>query len=86
MIGKIGVVAGMLTLGALAAPQLSAAEPFAPAAGIRGTDANAVQQVQWRDSWRGRCRYQRRECAERYGWGSRRFYRCLRFNGCDGGY
>ena len=63
MIGKIGVVAGMLTLGVLAAPQLSSAASFAPAAGIRGIDTSTMQRVRWRDS----CRYWRRECAERYG-------------------
>jgi hypothetical protein len=80
MIGKIGVVAGTLALGVLAAPQLSTAASPAPAAGIGRTDVSAVQQVQWRDS----CRYWRRECADRYGWGSRRYHRCLRFNGCGG--
>jgi len=78
MIGKIGLAAGMLALSVLAAPQLSAAASLAPAAGITGSDANAVQHVHWRDS----CRRWHRECAYRYGWGSRRYYRCLRFNGC----
>jgi hypothetical protein len=80
MTGKIGLVAAMLTLGVLAAPQLSSAASFAPAAGIGGPDTSAAQQVRWRDS----CRYWRRECAERYGWGSRRYHRCLRFNNCEG--
>jgi hypothetical protein len=78
MIGKIGLAAGMLALGVLAAPQLSTAASLAPAAGVTDTNANAVQHVHWRDS----CRRLQRECAYRYGWGSRRYYRCLRFNGC----
>jgi hypothetical protein len=81
MIGKIGVAAGLLTLGILAAPQLSsAASVLAPTAGISGADTSAVHQVHWRDR---SCRYWRHECADRYGWGSRRYYRCLRFNGCE---
>lgn len=28
------------------------------------------------------CRYWRHECAERWGWGSRQFYRCVWRHGC----
>jgi hypothetical protein len=30
----------------------------------------------------GRCRYWRHECARRWGWGTRRYYRCLWRHGC----
>ena len=41
----------------------------------------------WRgDEWRGRhwnrCRSWRHECADRWGWGSWRFNRCLARHGC----
>lgn len=79
MLGKIAFAAGLLTLGALVGPQISSAAPASSAAGLRGSDSGTVQQVHYRS----RCRYWRRECADRYGWGSRRYHRCLRFNGCE---
>jgi hypothetical protein len=75
-----------LSLGALAvaavayfAP-LSAAPPVAQPAGIEAADNSLVQQVHWR-GYR-RCRHWRRECAERHGWGTRRYHRCLWRHGC----
>ena len=35
----------------------------------------------WGGGW-GYCRNWRHECAERWGWGSWRFQRCLRIHGC----
>jgi hypothetical protein len=37
--------------------------------------------VQWWDI--GRCRAWRRECAQRWGWRSDRWYRCLARHGCE---
>lgn len=32
------------------------------------------------------CRFVRRECAERWGWGTRRFYWCVERRGCEARY
>lgn len=80
MPGKIVLAAGLLTLGTLAGPQTSSAAPVSPAPGLKGADASTVQQVQY---WGGRsCRYWRRECADRWGWNTRNYYRCLRRHDC----
>ncbi len=81
MLGKIALAAGLLTLGALVGPQISSAAPASSAAGLRGSDSGTVQQVHYRS-----CRYWRRECADRYGWGGYRYHRCLRRHGCGGWY
>jgi hypothetical protein len=73
-------------------PAASMANP-APALGDMraaiGHDYSAVQTVQYwrRDRWRwrrgySRCRAWRRECAARWGWGGRRFRRCVWRHGC----
>ena len=37
----------------------------------------------WRGrGWGGRCRFVRHECADRFGWRSWRFDRCLDYRGC----
>ena len=37
----------------------------------------------WRGGWRGgRCRFVRHECADRFGWRTWRFDRCLDNRGC----
>lgn len=76
MIGKTAFVAGLLMLGALAGPQISAAATV-PSATLKVTDAGTVQQVRW-----GRCLYWHRECAFRWGWGTNRYHRCLRRHSC----
>jgi hypothetical protein len=83
MLGKIALAAGLLTLGALASPQISSAAPMSPAAGLRGADAGTVQQAHYRG---GSCRYWRRECAYRWGWHTHGYYRCLRRHDCGGGW
>jgi hypothetical protein len=74
-----------LTLGAATAAAIAAAAYFAPVSAAPFTpqqpaaaaDAGLVQQVRWR-----RCRYWRHECADRWGWGTGRYYRCLWRHGC----
>jgi hypothetical protein len=70
-----------LTLGAAA---VAAVAYFAPLSAAPfnvqqsgATEAGLVQQVQWR-----RCRAWRHECADRWGWGTNRYYRCLWRHGC----
>ena len=79
MIGKTAFVAGLLLFGALAGPQVSTAATVSPATLEATTDAGTVQQVRW-----GRCLYWRRECTFRWGWSTKRYYRCLRRHACGG--
>jgi hypothetical protein len=69
---------------------LTAAALLAPATAFAGAEASLVtpraqsslvEQVQWWDI--GRCRAWRRECAQRWGWRSDRWYRCLARHGCE---
>ncbi len=74
MVRKLAIGLGLLTLvaSAQAAPQL-------PAQSTGNTPL--LQQAQYWDV--GRCRAWRRECAERWGWRSDRWHRCLARHGCD---
>ena len=81
-IRRIGLAAGLLVLGALAAPQQSAASPLAPA-GVRAAETGLTQHAGWRhrqnghhrpywryrDHWRNR--YYWKHCRHDH-WG----YRC----------
>jgi hypothetical protein len=78
MLGKIALAAGLMTLGVLAAPQTPSAAPISTPT-LLGSDTSVVQPVRWRG---GRCRYWRHECAERWGWGTPRYYRCLWRHDC----
>jgi hypothetical protein len=78
MIKKMTLAAGLIALGALAAPQMSAAATFSPVPGVNAGDSSLVETVQWR----GRCRAWRRTCARRHGWGGWRYRRCLARHAC----
>jgi hypothetical protein len=78
MIKTMTLAAGLLALGALAAPQISSAASFSPVPGANAGDNGLVQTVQWR----GRCGAWRHECARRWGWGGWRFRRCLARHAC----
>ena len=65
-----------LTAVATLAPLAANAAPAMPYSEKPG--ASLVQKVQ---GWRY-CRIQRRECAERWGWGTRRFRWCVARHGC----
>jgi hypothetical protein len=54
------------------------AAPFAPP--TPGVEESLTQQVHW--GGRGRCRYWRHECANRWGWGTGRYHRCLWRHDC----
>lgn len=77
MIKTMTLAAGLLALGALAAPQMSSAASFSPVPGSTANHTNLAQTVQWRG-----CRGWRRECGARWGWGGWRFRRCLARHGC----
>jgi hypothetical protein len=74
-----------LTLGAAAVATLAfvtpiSAAPLGPQTPTPAVENGLVEQVQW---WGHRhCRYWRHECANRWGWGTRRYYRCLWRHDC----
>jgi hypothetical protein len=67
-----------LTLGAAAVAAVAFCAPVSAAPLTTQTpvsEETLVQQVHWR-GYRN-CRYWRHECAYRWGWGTRRYHRCL---------
>lgn len=66
-------VAGLAPLSASAAPMQSMKPGVTAGAGV-------LEQAHWRGI--RRCRYWRRECAYRWGWGTPRYWRCLHRHGC----
>jgi hypothetical protein len=84
---KVLAVAAALAAGAAFASHVTPAAAV-PAAGSQQsvvTDGSSlVEQVHRRRYWRypGRCFAWRHECADRWGWGTWRFERCLARHGC----
>ncbi len=60
---------------------LSAAAQAAPLT-LLGTSAAQHQSLAVQVDYRDRCVNVRHECAERWGWGSWRFRRCVRLHRC----
>lgn len=89
---KLAAAAGTLMLAALTIPTASNAASFSstaqPLQNHLSQQSSPVELAQYwrRDRWRGgyggRCRGWRHECADRWGWGSWRFQRCLARRGC----
>jgi len=79
MIGKHWVVAGALVLAAAVAPHATSAASLTPQSTLRVTEAEGslVQKTQYRY-----CRRWRHECADRWGWRTRGYFRCLARHGC----
>jgi hypothetical protein len=65
----VALTSPLATAGSLSAPGAAAAPP---------ASASLMQEV----SYRGYCFRWRNICADRWGWGTWRFYRCLRIHGC----
>ena len=84
MIGKISLAAGLVLAAAMFAPVgASAAAPQSPVPGAVTFDGTLVHKAQWGWGWgHGGCRAWRHECAARWGWRSRGFFRCLARHGC----
>jgi len=78
MIGKFTLAAGVLTL-ALAAGTHVASATSAPQSALGTIEPGQalVQKAHYR-----RCRYWRHECADRWGWRTRRYFHCLARHGC----
>lgn len=70
-----------LAAGAAFLPQISQANVVSPNRSIAPSTASSspVEQVGY-----GRCRFWREECADRWGYDTHRYYRCLRRHGCGG--
>jgi hypothetical protein len=79
MIGKQWLVAGALVLAAAVAPHATSAASLTPQSTLRVTEAEGslVQKTQFRY-----CRRWRHECADRHGWRTRGYFRCLARHGC----
>lgn len=79
MIGKLTLSAGLLALALAAGAQSAAAAPMSqPALNTAELTSSMVQKTQY---WGG-CRRWRHECAARWGWRSRGYFRCLWRHGC----
>ena len=79
MIGKISLAAGLVVLATAFGPSIASAASIAPQStlGVTKSDSSLVQTVQWR-----RCRAWRNECAARWGWRTRGYFRCVARHGC----
>jgi hypothetical protein len=80
MLRTFVVLSGLAAVAALA-PSAAVAGAASPLAMQMTDQATALKQVQFWDI--GRCRAWRRECAERWGWRTGRWYRCLARHGCE---
>jgi len=77
MFAKLSLAAGLVLAAATLVPAgASAAAPQSPLPGVTA-DSSLVQKAQW-----GYCGRWRRECAERWGWRTPGFFRCMGRHGC----
>lgn len=85
MVNRFAIAGGVMFMLATAVGPASAVTvgPHSKALAPITVEDSLVKPVQWGE-WRY-CRYWRRQCAERWGWGTRRFYRCLERHGCGWG-
>lgn len=87
---KALTIAAVIAVGASLAPQMASAASL-PAAGAAQSaipDSSMLHEVgrrHWHHGHRphfNRCRVARHVCADRFGWGSLRFRRCVAVRGC----
>jgi hypothetical protein len=78
MFTKLSLAAGALVLAIALSPVAATAAPALPQTRIVEADAGSLAQPV---HFRG-CRFWRHECADRWGWRTRMFYRCLWGHGC----
>ena len=78
MFTKLTLAAGVVAMAAVFAPIGATAAPAMPQTRILDVDGGAlVQKAQY-----GRGRFWHRECADRWGWRTHRYFRCLARHGC----
>jgi hypothetical protein len=97
MIGKLTLAAGLVACGVLATPAAATAAALPQSRPGMDVESSVVLQVKHhhhRRHWRhGRgfivlgvgashCSIWRRQCAHRWGWHTRAYYRCLWRHGC----
>jgi hypothetical protein len=80
MLRKFTLASSLIALAVLG-PSAVSAGAQAPLMGPAADTASIVQQAQFWDI--GRCRAWRHECADRWGWRTERFHRCLARHGCE---
>lgn len=80
MLRKFALVSGLVVAAGLM-PSTASAGVQSPLTGLAADRSSIVQQAQWWEM--DRCRVWRHECAERWGWGSPRWYRCLSRHACE---
>ena len=79
MSGKYWLFAGAMVVAGALAPHVVSAASLAPQSGLRTTEVEGslVQKTQY-----GSCRAWRHECAERWGWRTHGYFRCVANHGC----
>ncbi len=77
MVRKYSLVAGLFVMATAFGPTLASAAPAMPQSRQTGVE-ELVQKVHYRS----RCRAWRHECAERWGWRTRGYFRCVARHGC----
>jgi hypothetical protein len=77
---RFSLLPGLIVAAALLPTSVLAAG-YSPPAQLSVGGPPLVQHAQFWDI--GRCRAWRRECADRWGWRTGRWYRCLARHGCD---
>jgi len=70
-----------LAVAAVLMPSAVFAGAQSPLTGLTADSPSLVQHAQYWDL--GRCRAWRRECADRWGWRTERWHRCLARRGCE---
>jgi len=78
MIAKLTFAAGALALALAAGTHVASAAPASQSVlGTAQAGQSMVQTVQY-----GSCRRWSRECADRWGWRTRGYFRCMARRGC----
>ena len=78
MFTKLTLAAGVVAMAAAFAPLGASAAPAMPQSKILDVGTGSlIEKVQ-----DGRCRHWRHECAQRWGWRTPRYFRCLERHGC----
>jgi hypothetical protein len=78
MFTKLTLAAGVVAMAAAFAPVGATAAPAMPQSRIVDVGTGSlVQKAQY-----GRCRFWHRECADRWGWRTHGYFRCLARHGC----
>ena len=80
MLPKLPLLSALFLAAGTLVPLSSSAATLSPARSlaVAGIEGSLTEKAQWGD----RCRWVRRRCAERWGWGTWEFRRCVARRGC----